>query len=71
MIGKKAVKWFMVTMMLVAVCSCKDSDMYDRDAYMSQVKQAFPVADIDPQHDWSSVGFTRLSVRLCMNKQGT
>lgn len=71
MVGKNLVKWFMAIMLLVAICSCGDKELYDRDAYLNQVKQAFPVADIDPQHDWSSVGTTQLSVRLCMSKQGT
>ena len=65
------VKLSMVTMALVAVCSCGDKDLYDRDAYLNQVKQAFPVNDIDPQHDWSSVATVRLTARLSMNKPGT
>ena len=71
MVRKSLVKLSMVTMALVAVCSCGDKDLYDRDAYLNQVKQAFPVNDIDPQHDWSSVATVRLTARLSMNKPGT
>ena len=71
MVRKKLVKLSMVTMAFVAVCGCGDKELYDRDAYLNQVKQAFPVADIDPQHDWSSVATVRLTARLSMNKPGT
>ncbi|MGN0220635.1 MAG: LruC domain-containing protein [Prevotella sp.] len=71
MSGKSLVKWSMATMVFVAVCSCGDKDLYDREAYLNQVKQAFPVANVDPQHDWSSVAAVRLTAHLSMNRPGT
>ena len=68
---KNAVKWLFAPMLLIAVSSCSDDDLFDKEAYVDKVKTAFPVADIDPQHTWSSMGSTQLSAHLCMEKAGT
>ena len=71
MMKKNAVKWLFAPMLLIAVSSCSDDDLFDKEAYVDKVKTAFPVADIDPQHTWSSMGSTQLSAHLCMEKAGT
>lgn len=68
---RNSVRLFVCTGLVSACLSaCKDSDLFDKDAYVEQVKAAFPVKDIDPDQDWSTIGTTRTSVTVRMRQQG-
>lgn len=40
---------------IVAVTSCKEANLFDEDNYNEFVTNAFPVQNIDPLHEWSTI----------------
>ncbi|MGN1229965.1 MAG: LruC domain-containing protein [Prevotella sp.] len=39
---------------VVALASCKEANLFNEEDYKEFVTNAFPVQNIDPQHDWST-----------------
>ena len=53
-----------LSLLTLAATSCKE-DYFDQEAYTNIVKQAFPVENVDPTHDWATIGSA--TVRIGIN----
>ena len=38
-----------------AFTSCKEANLFDEEDYKAYVASVFPVQNIDPLHDWSTI----------------
>ena len=54
----------------LGLTACTD-DFFDQEAYDNLIKQAFPVADIDPNHTWRMYGTTTVDVYANINNDET
>ena len=52
-----------MTLTMIATTSCKE-DYYDEERYEQMMRNAFPVASVDPQHTWSTIGSVELFLQV-------
>lgn len=50
--------------------SCSDEEYFDKEAYNKLIETAFPVENVDPNHDWKTVGTADASVTLMQSGEG-
>lgn len=49
---------------VVVMTSCKKEAVFDQNNYDNLVKSSFPVQNVDPQHDWATVGTATAEVSI-------
>lgn len=54
----------------LAITSCKE-DYFDAERYHEIVKESFPVANVDPQHTWSTIESASVQVTVSLNDSET
>lgn len=59
-------KHFFVAMALLSlgVTSCKDDITFDQEAYDDLVNKAFPVENVDPNHQWATVSVASTNIAI-------
>ena len=50
--------------LMFAATSCKESNLFDEEDYIKFVETSFPIQDIDPAQDWSTVKKYTLQVGI-------
>ena len=53
-----------MALLSLGVTSCKDDVTFDQDTYDNLIKEAFPVKNVDPTHQWATVGTASVYVQL-------
>lgn len=48
--------WIAMALLSLGVTSCKDDITFDQEAYDNLVNKTFPVENVDPTHQWATVG---------------
>lgn len=68
MIRTKSLFVIGLTAIAATVTSCKEANLFDENDYQEIVKNSFPVQNIDPLQDWSTI--KRYSFRVGINYSG-
>jgi len=55
---------FGMALLTLGVTSCKDDITFDQNAYDNLVQASFPVQNVDPNHDWATIGTAQVNVTL-------
>ena len=45
-----------VSLLSLAITGCKDDVVFDQKTYDEMVKKAFVVENVDPDHQWATMG---------------
>ena len=53
-----------MALLSLGVTSCKDDVTFDQDTYDNLIKEAFPVKNVDPTHQWTTVGVANTSIAI-------
>ena len=53
-----------MALLSLGVTSCKDDVTFDQDTYDNLINKAFPVENVDPTHQWTTVGTASVYVQL-------
>ena len=53
-----------MALLSLGVTSCKDDVTFDQETYNNLIKEAFPVKNVDPNHQWATVGTASVYVQL-------
>lgn len=53
-----------MALLSLGVTSCKDDVTFDQDTYDNLIKEAFPVKNVDPTHQWTTVGVANTSIAV-------
>lgn len=56
--------WSAIAVLSLGVTSCKDEVTFDQASYDSLIKKAYPVENVDPNHQWATVGFANAAVTV-------
>ena len=56
-----------LVMLTVLMTGCEDKDYFNQASYDSLVKGTFPIENVDPTHDWKTVGRTNVQVSVPQN----
>lgn len=48
--------WIAMGLLSLGVTSCKDDVSFDQETYDELINKAFPVENVDPTHQWATVG---------------
>jgi len=59
-----------VAAMAALTISCSDEDYFDKAAYDKLITEAFPVSDVDPNHDWQTMSSIDVNVTLAQSGEG-
>ena len=60
-----------VAALALLVTGCQDKDYFDQSGYDRLVETVFPIANVDPTHDWKTVGRANIQVSLPQSMNGT
>ena len=53
-----------MALLSLGVTSCKDDVTFDQETYDNLIKEAFPVKNVDPTHQWATVGVANTSIAV-------
>ena len=53
-----------MALLSLGVTSCKDDVTFDQDTYDNLIKEAFPVKNVDPTHQWTTVGVANTNINI-------
>ena len=53
-----------MALLSLGVTSCKDDVTFDQETYNNLIKEAFPVKNVDPTHQWTTVGVANTSIAV-------
>ena len=53
-----------MALLSLGVTSCKDDVTFDQETYNNLIKEAFPVKNVDPNHQWTTVGVANTSIAV-------
>ena len=53
-----------MALLSLGVTSCKDDVTFDQETYNNLINKAFPVENVDPTHQWTTVGTASVYVQL-------
>lgn len=56
--------YYALALLTLGVTSCKDEIKFDQEAYDKSIKQAFVVENVDPSHNWATVGTANASITI-------
>lgn len=59
-----------IVAMATLTISCSDEDYFDKAAYDKLITEAFPVSDVDPDHDWQTISAINVNVTLAQSGEG-
>lgn len=55
---------FGLVVLALGLTSCKDDITFDQEGYDNMIKASFPVQNIDPDHDWATIGTATAAVTI-------
>ena len=56
--------WIAMALLSLGVTSCKDDITFDQETYDQLVDAAFPVQNVDPTHQWATVGVANTIINV-------
>lgn len=56
--------WIAMGLLSLGVTSCKDDVSFDQETYDDLINKAFPVENVDPTHQWATVGVANTSINV-------
>ena len=56
--------WIALAVLSLAVTSCKDDVVFDQANYDEYLKKAFVIENVDPNHQWATVGVASASITV-------
>lgn len=59
-----------IAAMLALTVSCSDEEYFDKEAYDKLITSAFPISDVDPDHDWQTIGSADVQITLMQSEEG-
>lgn len=62
--SKKSILSLVLLSLLLTGC---EKDLFDLEKYRANMAAAFPFADVDPQHTWTTIGTAEVALGLQMN----
>lgn len=62
---------FAVGILTLGLTSCHDDVEFDQDTYDTLVKASFPIENVDPNHDWATIGTASVEVSVDLDYDRT
>lgn len=59
-----------IAAMSALTMSCSDEEYFDKAAYDKLITEAFPVSNVDPDHDWQTVSAINIEATLAQSGEG-
>ena len=56
--------WIALGLLSLGVTSCKDDVSFDQEAYDDLIKKAYPVENVDPTHQWATMGVANTNITV-------
>ena len=56
--------WIALSFASLGVTSCKDDVTFDQGAYDDLIRKAYPVENVDPTHQWATVGVANTNITV-------
>ena len=56
--------WIAMGLLSLGVTSCKDDVSFDQETYDELINKAFPVENVDPTHQWATVGVANTAISV-------
>jgi len=56
--------WIALSFASLAVTSCKDDVTFDQKTYDDMIKKAFVIENVDPNHQWATVGVANTNITV-------
>ena len=56
--------WIAMALLSLGVTSCKDEVAFDQENYDNYIKQSFVVDNVDPTHQWATVGVANTNITV-------
>jgi LruC domain-containing protein len=62
---------FALALLTLGITSCKEDITFDQEAYKESIKKAFVVENVDPAHQWATVGQATASITVAQESGET
>lgn len=59
-----------IATMSALTMSCSDEDYFNKEEYDKIITESFPVDDVDPDHDWQTIGSADVQITLMQSGEG-
>ena len=56
--------WIAMALLSLGVTSCKDDVTFDQATYDELIRKAYPVENVDPTHQWATMGVAKTSISV-------
>ena len=56
--------WIAMALLSLGVTSCKDEVAFDQENYDNYIKQSFVIDNVDPTHQWATVGVANTNITV-------
>ena len=56
--------WIAMSLLSLGVTSCKDDVAFDQETYDNLIKKAFVIENVDPSHQWATVGVANTNITV-------
>lgn len=56
--------WIAMALLSLGVMSCKDDVTFDQETYDELIRKAYPVENVDPTHQWATMGVAKTSISI-------
>ena len=54
--------WIGMALLSLGVTACKDEVAFDQGTYDDYIKKSFVIENVDPTHDWATVGVATTNI---------
>lgn len=56
--------WIALALLSLGVTSCKDDVTFDQETYDNLIKKSFVIENVDPTHQWATMGVAKTSISI-------
>jgi len=63
--------WIAMSLLSLGVTSCKDDVSFDQETYDDLIKKSFVIENVDPTHQWATVGVANASITINIGDKET
>ena len=56
--------WIAMSLLSLGVTSCKDDVTFDQETYDNLIKKSFVIENVDPTHQWATVGVANTNINI-------
>ena len=56
--------WIAMSLLSLGVTSCKDDVTFDQEAYDDLIRKSFVIENVDPTHQWATVGVANTNINI-------